>query len=409
MEVDVDLLNESEKKMFDDFVEAIEASRDEATKTLDIYFDNIQKEIAQVHHQKTVMMQGITDNSQKLLSYVKSEMAKCSAEKKLDFLSRMTRSFSNGNWVCQTFNENKLKEATSVHLNIVDVKYHYEKTVDCISQLYRDATVPLTEEVEVVVTYVNDPGDFYVVRVCDQEKYQAIQTQIKDNAHTYAIPDSIEPGQIYAVSNGSTWYRGKCNGSCGYQTGADNRAEALYQMVLIDFGPTQQICASSVRMLPDDLLHDAFAMQCTINKNIKKWSLQKSKQFSSLTLSKLMRMTIIGNMGKVHEVDLSQLPSATKEASTNSVRNAMFPPVSQDTVAKLVSKLSYPAGSIRPEHLRVRVTTAGTPFGIYVRILDDDQENFAKFQQDLQSQMRKEEKNHFSVREIFAGEITMLF
>ena len=53
--------------MFDDFVEAIKAIHDDATKTndddddyrekLDIYFDKIQKQIA-------VMMQRITDNKQ---------------------------------------------------------------------------------------------------------------------------------------------------------------------------------------------------------------------------------------------------------------------------------------------------------------------------------------------------------
>ena len=99
----------------------------------------------------------------------------------------MTRSVSNGNSVCQTFIENKLQEATSILLHTVEVNSHYGQTVDCISQLNRDATVnvPLTKEKEVMVTCVNDSGDFYVVRVCDQEKRQDMQTQIKDQAHNF--------------------------------------------------------------------------------------------------------------------------------------------------------------------------------------------------------------------------------
>ena len=109
----------------------------------------------------------------------------------------MTRSLSNGNRVCQTFIENKLQEATSILLHTVEVNSHYGQTVDCISQLNRDATVnvPLTKEKEVMVTCVNDSGDFYVVRVCDQEKRQDIHKQIKDQAHTYKIAEAIEPIQ----------------------------------------------------------------------------------------------------------------------------------------------------------------------------------------------------------------------
>ena len=63
--------------------------------------------------------------------------------------------------------------------------------------MYHDATVnvPLTKEKELKVTCLNDPGDFYVVRVCDQEKRQDIHKQIKDQAHTYKIAEAIEPIQ----------------------------------------------------------------------------------------------------------------------------------------------------------------------------------------------------------------------
>ena len=42
MVIKVDSTN-AYKKILDDFVEAIKVIRDEATKTLDIYFDKIQK------------------------------------------------------------------------------------------------------------------------------------------------------------------------------------------------------------------------------------------------------------------------------------------------------------------------------------------------------------------------------
>ena len=37
----------------------------------------------------------------------------------------------------------------------------------------------------------------------------------------------------------------------------------------IDFGPNQQISAPSVRILPHEMLHNAFALQCTIKKNVE--------------------------------------------------------------------------------------------------------------------------------------------
>ena len=100
----------------------------------------------------------------------------------------------------------------------------------------------------------------------------------------------------------------------------------LIKWLFIDFGPSQQISASSVRFLPHEMLYNTFASAHL--------SLQQSKYFSLITLSKQMRMTIFGKLGKVHYIVLSQLPSAAKQTPINSVRNAMFP-ASQDNTSKL--------------------------------------------------------------------------
>ena len=87
-----------------------------------------------------------------------------------------------------------------------------------------------------------------------------------------------------------------------------------FLMVLIYFRPSHQIGASFAQILQHENLHNAFDMQCTINKNVKKWSLHQSKYFSLITLSRQMGVKIFGKQGKVHNVDLSQLSSAAKEA-----------------------------------------------------------------------------------------------
>ena len=50
--------------------------------------------------------------------------------------------------------------------------------------------------------------DFYVVRVCEQEKRQDVPTQIKIPANTYENLEVMEPGPIYAVFDWNTSYRG---------------------------------------------------------------------------------------------------------------------------------------------------------------------------------------------------------
>ena len=108
-----------------------------------------------------------------------------------------------------------------------------------------------------------------------------------------------------------------------------------------------------------------------------------------------------------HKIVLSRYSHIRTDEKTHGGKQSAAKHVGPTSIVKF-SPLVTNIRRDKDRKIPVSVSYAATPQEIYVNFTEEDRD-FAKFQQDLQSQMRKEEKNHSSVREIFAGEITSLF
>jgi hypothetical protein len=79
---------------------------------------------------------------------------------------------------------------------------------DVNNNISREPSIIQPETVMVNVTFVTDPGKFFIIQWSDIKEFNQLFTELQDAAPTCPVPDDIIPDQLYAVlSNEKEWHR----------------------------------------------------------------------------------------------------------------------------------------------------------------------------------------------------------
>ena len=177
------------------------------------------------------------------------------------------------------------------------------------------------------VNFVKDPGEFYIVRLCDEERRNMVFASLKTSAETFPQPQPIKTDQMYAVLNsGDIWCRGVCGGPCGHTQIGNDPTETLYKFFLLDQGHSESIPSSLIKVLPADLIaHPPLAIKCTLNQMnpVKSWTAKATTLFKELTKRGPLDLKVFSQEGNVLNVDLQQIPCFADEGHVVSVRDVL--------------------------------------------------------------------------------------
>ena len=275
-------------------------------------------------------------------------------------------------------------------------------------------TLPPTKKVStkcdsclVNITYVNSPGEFYVVRVSDKGKCERISSTLNADALSYSTPSQCIPGQVYAVcDNGGNWSRGRCVSKSGFVNFEDKK-ETLYDFYMLDQGRRENnIRSSTIRTLPSNIAsYAAVAQKCTLNDNFQPvtWNVQTVNYFKKITRQGPMKMKIFRKQDNVFSVDLAQLPRFADEGIV-SVRNSLLSLTRVPNLKFLKHMPKFPRFlGASDQHYRVRVSNALTPSLIYVHILDEHNERRQVFKEDMQQLVFAENDPDARVKKVRKG------
>lgn len=331
--------------------------------------------------------------------------------KRMDLLDHIKACFSGGRWLTKSVNTKAaahIKELLTmyVQLNLGEVS-KVKSLVDnfllnpgSIMRVRDPTPRPNCDPFLVTVTCIVDPGEFYVVRWCDEGKRDRLQRSFEKEALNYLKPEEIITGQMYAVlSKDTKWYRGICGQQCGiYQVG-DSLPEKLYSFSFVDDGRQETIRSALIRCLPDELVViPAMALQCTLNHNFKRipFNGEATARFKQATRRSPMSMKIFSQDGGILNVDLSQIPCFGEDNYYVSIRDALFldhfiraAPVTTVELPLRKFKAKYGLADInckRGETLRVKISDALNPANVYVNVLDEDWLLFAEVHRSLQEE-----------------------
>ena len=320
--------------------------------------------------------------------------------------------FRNGHWIESSLNEKNLQEIKYRLAQLIGFKLNLQQ-IKIIGTQYGVAIPDQLPEVTnnsalkektifdrflVHVSHVRDPGEFYIVRLCDKERREAMFASLKSLAESLSCPQPIKHGQIYAVlNNGKIWCRGVCGNQCGHDQIGDNPTETLYEFFLLDQGHYEHIPSSLIRALPADLqAHPPYAIECTLNQlnPIKPWSAQATALFKKLTNRGPLDLKVFSQEGNVLNVDLAQIPCFADEGHIVSIRDALFftqsnnPPTDVHSLLhsserrRLPSALNIEIGS----QLTGLVTQVLGPGLLYVQTDDTEEEKYQIMSQEMQDE-----------------------
>ncbi|KAI9557591.1 hypothetical protein GHT06_017419 [Daphnia sinensis] len=383
----------------------VEHTQDLYSRKLSEDFLSVKKFFEDLNQQDT-LLQEMTSQAD-FLKEILDSVLQLPESSKSDVLDRLEACFNSGHWLEKSVKTKELASCKQLmSKGYVSLKYGGVSKVKaiinqhCRSQLSTEDVSQsnvegtLCDPYLVTVTSIIDPGEFYVVRLCDSGKLDTILTTLKENADFYPIPLETTPGQMYAVRNSAlNWFRGVCGKECGRHQVGDQPSEILYEFFMIDQGHHERIPASSIRLLPMELLNiPPIARECTLNQNFQgnSWSLQSISLFKQMTRQSPMNMKVFKQHGGVLEVDLGQLISFGEEANIVSVRDALFfshrPASTKPSLRKFKPKFVIPNVDLRKE-FSVNVSSAETPTNFYVQILDEEFRNFRLMQNELQMEM----------------------
>ena len=248
--------------------------------------------------------------------------------------------FKNGHWVEININKETLQTIKDYLNHLLTVKFNLQKIKKIGAQFglslpeespeVNNSTAKTTifDPFLVHVNLVMDPGEFYIVRLCDEEKRNMVFASLKTSAETFPQPQPIKTGQMYAVLNrGEIWCRGVCASPCGHTQIGDDPTETLYEFFLLDQGHSESIPSSLIKVLPADLMaHPPLAIECTLNQMnpVKSWTAQATTLFKKLTKRGPLDLKVFSQEGNVLNVDLQQIPCFADEGHVVSIRDILY-------------------------------------------------------------------------------------
>ncbi|XP_057366887.1 uncharacterized protein LOC130687728 [Daphnia carinata] len=383
----------------------VEHTQDLYSRKMNEDFLSVKKFFEDLNQQDT-LLQEMTSQANSLKEILDSVLQLPEISKS-DVLDRLEGCFNSGHWLEKSVKTKELASCRQLmSKGYVSLKYGGVSKVKAIINQHSRSQLPnenapqsnvedtLCDPYLVTVTSIIDPGEFYVVRLCDSRKLDTILTTLKENAEFYPVPLETTPGQMYAVRNSAlNWFRGVCGKECGRHQVGDQPSEILYEFFMIDQGHHERIPASSIRLLPMELLNiPPIARECTLNQNFQgsTWSLQTINLFKQMTRQSPMNMKVFKQHGGVLEVDLGQLISFGEEANIVSVRDALFfshrSTSTKPSPRKFKPKFCIPNVDLRKE-FSVNISSAETPTNIYVQILDEEFRGYRVMQNELQTEM----------------------
>ena len=378
------------------------------SKSLADDFLSIKKFFEEIDEQQTLLQEMASQAA--LLKSMLESAEQLPEELKVSVLDHLEACFNGGHWLEKSVKTKQLAECRQLlNKSYVSLRYSGISKVKRIIEQHLQVTSksPMPgfsrEDMQetscdpflVTVTHIIDPGEFYIVRLCDKGRLDRILSELRDNASSYRIPLEITPGIVYAVCNsGLNWFRGSCGKQCGSQQIGNYPAEILYEFFMIDQGHHERIPASSIRVLPEELSnYPPFAHECTLNHNFHgaPWSIQATTLFKQMTRQSLMNLKVFSQHGGVLEVDLAQLISFGEAANIVSVRDALFfshRPLSTEPPKKKFNRKFSIEEFDHIKHFSVIVSAAESPSNIYFQVLDEQfTTEYRQLKQELQTEM----------------------
>ena len=328
-------------------------------------------------------------------------------------IERLEICFKNGHWVETSTNTKQLEEIKDRVTHLFSLKFSLDKikkigiqhgvnTLNDLPEVTNNSTSTKTifDPFLVHVSFVKDPGEFYIVRLRDEERRNLIFASLKSMSETLPHPESIKTGQMYAVlNNGNIWCRGVCGSQCGHAQVGDNPIETLYEFFFLDQGHYELIPSLSIKVLPADVIaHPPLAIECTLNQlnPVKFWTAQATTLFKKLTKQGPLDLMVFSQEGNVLNVDLAQIPRFADQGHILSVRDALFFTQSNSPQSEahslcprpgLVSRRFPPVPGIEVgSKLTGVITRAISPFLMFVQTDSTEEEKYQTMSEEMQTE-----------------------
>ena len=393
----------------------VENSFNHAKNGLDRNYDCLQKVFDELMQGRKKCLEEMTANAENLKSLLQSAITVKDKKKLSGLIDLLEACFSVGHWMDLSFKPKRLDDCKASMKDFVSSSYRGVNKVKTIFEEYLGSNPTLLQEIPsqpfgnsinidpylVTVTAVEHPGSFYIVRYCDLDERRRLFKSLKENAHSFPVPEEIVVGEQYAVCNSSgNWFRGVCGKICGGYSCGDLSGK-LYQFFLPDQGDTELINSFSIRILPLALKnYPQMAKECSLNQNFNtsnNWSASATSAFKQMVKRSPMNMKVFGCESGVLNVDLAQLACFGEDSNIVSVRDALVlmgrgrpmtskPLFVDEAPAKRVKpKFSE---STQPSQFIGTVTSPYMPNNLYVQVIDEQLEQFHEMQHQLQSEFR---------------------
>ncbi|KAL7295267.1 hypothetical protein TKK_0011404 [Trichogramma kaykai] len=177
----------------------------------------------------------------------------------------------------------------------------------------------------VMVTHINSPADFYVIRDRHIKDLEKIEKYIDNIAEEYPVPDKIEMNKIYMVESyvRDKWLRGRV-GQGIEETSEGTNNESTYEVYFIDHGFIEEEMTidrfrsinetDSKRLgnLPPAVLRCTLSEIAPIN-NI--WDDETIDVFKQMVQGQQLMMRVLHSANNIYTVDLQKYNSSNKLVS----------------------------------------------------------------------------------------------
>ncbi len=244
------------------------------------------------------MVQECIENCNEMITYMTSTVTKLPTPLQTTCLDHLEACFNTGQWWEPSLKQNRVVEYKVALQDHYRIKYNGKFAIKNVcdqvkldhsfnpsSGLRALESTTIFDQFLVNVTWVNDPGCFYIVPISGKQIRNMIISATNQAASSYQLsPQQIVYENVYAVRNdGGNWIRGLCGKRCGITVIGDNPPETHYELFCLDQGYHEEIGLSNVRVLPPEIQrYPAQAQECTLHEKFQHvpWSSQATNYFN---------------------------------------------------------------------------------------------------------------------------------
>lgn len=209
-------------------------------------------------------------------------------------------------------------------------------------------TLPV-EPVDVYISHVNTPGDFYVQMVNQEEHLHELMEKLANMYESETeglVINSVTQGQAFCAkySEDEAWYRAEVT-----QVEGDN-----VTVLFVDYGNSEETTLTNLRALNDEFLAEPpYAIRCKLNEVQLlegEWSEESGVYFETQTFEKVLQCQFVAGNSVCLTLDgTNVIDQLVEKGYTTKVTETISPSVSPSKPVSLSVSPSKPKGQFMPQ------------------------------------------------------------